>query len=562
MSSPKAIGFRFASSRHPADISSVYKARYSPPERTDIAVVLCHFSASQSLKTLENFYSVSERLAAAGIPCFTAELCIGGEPARTSANYHYRSRSKLFHKENLWNLAAARVPGAYEKLVFTDGDILFSEHDWLDRCSRELDSHDVVAPMEWCVNRRWSKRAIAVGISERRADTSIAMYHPGYAAAARRDWLSKVGFYDRAVVGGGDVVFWYMVLLACGMQPSSPFLVNSVEVASDFANYPGLVEYELTMRSSRPRVSYLKGVKAIHLPHGLPESRRYATRMNPFTASHFAGLVKSDSGVYEWPTGSDGESLSEDYFDKRDEDGEPQLAARLAGIVASSSLESIPVVCISLPRATGRRECMTREWTEKRGVPITFFDALDKSRLSEDTLPYSDSLAADLILRPMSPGERAARMSRYLCATQMLADYPDAPLYVICEDDARPLFADRGDFLRRLLCGFYEHEDTDVLLMHDIWGDGWLVSDEMLFSAVVDIENSQEIFGAVCTAFSRRGLEAYVESLKMPAPADNWTHWNFDPQPQVCCLVSNLTQHIGETTYIGNDIRCTRRVEL
>lgn len=547
----------------------VHKARYETPKRGDTAVVFCHFSPTPYLKTLENFNSVRERLNAAGIPNFSAELVRSGREPQTRADHVFRCRSVMFHKENLWNLTAARVPERYGKLVFLDSDVLFSEPDWLDRCSALLDEFDIAQPMEICTMSpaRTQKKSMASVIhSGDHSLTSLTRHHAGYALAARRCWLDSVGgVYDKAVMGGGDALFWQCVVRA--FKPGHS-VSSTPDASGKLLKYDGICDYEERVLARPPRVGFLEGVTAVHIPHGDYNYRNYVCRLDPFSARELSSIEKNREGVYEWAE-ADSARKAEAYFASRKEDGTEETSVRVGLAAAGVDSKSVPVWCVSLARAAERREYMEREWSRARGVGLKFFDAFDKrdnivfeNGADGGVLPYSAHAAFDLIGRELSQGERACRLSHFLCAERMLLENPDAPFYVVCEDDAEPLFADEADMFRRMACGMSEHEGVDVLICHDMWVS-IEVEKEGLFSNILRMSpETNGPYGTVCMAFSRRGLEGYMKALERPMVADGWRYWG--EEYKIACLSTNLVRHMADTTYIGNYFadgsrRCRRR---
>lgn len=536
----------------------IHNIKYSRPTRGDTAVVLCHFSPRPYLKTLENFNSVRERLRVAKIPNFSAELAHYGREFVTKADFKFQCDSAMFHKENLWNLVAGRVPEEYKKLVFIDSDVLFSAPDWVDLCSCALDEFDLIQPMEMCIRDPFpSKNSIASGIcSENKKQLNLINYHAGYALAARREWLSNVGgIYENALIGGGDGFFWRFVIRCfdsdCDVFPSSHKTEN-------IKKHKRLEEYQSNLLNHKPKIGFLKGVSAVHMPHGNFKSRNYEKRLDQFSSEDFCSVKKNGQGIYEW-TSPGAETKARAYFESREEDGPKDVSERIQSALASLDRKSVPIWCINLDRAKERRQYMELEWSGIRGVNLRFFEAFDKrdnlvfeNGADGGVLPYSSSGAMGLIGRDLSQGERACRLSHFLCAEKMLREHPDAPFYVVCEDDAEPLFADEDDMFRRIVCGLKEHDGVDVLICHNIWFRA-TVDKRGLFSHLLrmnPIENGP--YGTVCVVFSRGGIEQYMNSLEICRPADGWRGWDSEKY-KIACLANNMVRHKAETTYIGNE---------
>lgn len=286
---------------------------YSKPSRSDTAVVLCHFSPAGFRRPAENARRVIADMRAADIPVYAAELVYPGRKGDlVDPDLRASADSFMFHKENLLNLMLAKVPDRYSKVVFLDADVRFSDKEWLDRTSAALDSADVMQPMEWCF---WSSTRNKISSAEqlsrgRRLD--MGNTHPGFATAARRDWLDRIGgLYDLAVVGNGDACLWNAVASRAGLgfasETSSPYL----------SRYQGLEEYCSLVASTSPRVASLRGCFAGHLPHGTAVKRGYAERHAMLQRD--ISVRRNGEGVYEW-SNPDNNSPMLSYFRSRDED--------------------------------------------------------------------------------------------------------------------------------------------------------------------------------------------------------------------------------------------------
>ena len=52
----------------------------------------------------------------------------------------------------------------------------------------------------------------------------------------------------------------------------------------------------------------------------------------------------------------------------------------------NEEIKNIPVFCINLKRAKERKRRMVQEWTEKRGIDLIFFDAIDQKDIDINNL--------------------------------------------------------------------------------------------------------------------------------------------------------------------------------
>lgn len=286
---------------------------YSRPSRRDTAVVLCHFSPAGFRRLAENARTVVSDMRGSGIPVYSVELVHPGRgPSLEDPDLTVRSGSYMFHKENLMGLMLSRVPDSYSKVVFLDADVRFSDREWLDRASDALDRADVIQPMEWCF---WSSTRDKISAGEQVArgrGLDVGSVHPGFATAARRDWLDRVGgLYDLAVVGNGDTCLWDAVARSYGLG----FPEGSTSAYT--SRYEGLRGFFERVASSSPRVGSLRGCFAGHLPHGTAGKRGYVRRHSILERD--ISVSRNADGVYEWNDASNNGPMLE-YFRSRDED--------------------------------------------------------------------------------------------------------------------------------------------------------------------------------------------------------------------------------------------------
>lgn len=303
---------QLSSDAFPERFVSSFKG-YRSPARDDTAVLLCHFSPAGFRRPAENARRVISDMRDAGIPAYAIELVHPGRKGDlTNPEMRVSSESFMFHKENLLNILLSQLPDRYSKVVFLDADVRFSDRDWLDRTSAALDSCDIIQPMEWCF---WSSTRNKMSAAEqisRGGRLNMGSVHPGFATAARRDWLDRSGgLYDLAVVGNGDACLWNAVAscMGLGFEDSS--------IAAYSSKYKGLKEYSERVAATRPRVGSLKGCFAGHLPHGTADKRGYAERHSILERD--ISVRRNEQGVYEWNDARNNEPMLA-YFRSRDED--------------------------------------------------------------------------------------------------------------------------------------------------------------------------------------------------------------------------------------------------
>ncbi len=303
------------------------KSIYIAPDVDDTAVLLAFYNPVPFKRILKNIRYIIQCLEAVGIPYFVAECVFPGRrPQIPNADLVLHSNSFMFYKEQLLNALEKVVPEQYTKLVFLDGDILFDAPDWINQISVKLDTVDILQPFQeacWLTpdnTRIRSKKlsygyAIVNGLGGKPGE--LHLYHPGFAWAMKRSVFRDLGgFYPRSIVGNGDMTFTFN------------FFTDVIPQSfRDDHGVPDLVleawpAYHANFVSVAPSVGFLN-MKALHLFHGLRESRQYKTRYKDvseyLTGSWEEQIVVNADGLYEFRYPAASEAVYQ-YFKRRNED--------------------------------------------------------------------------------------------------------------------------------------------------------------------------------------------------------------------------------------------------
>lgn len=286
-------------------MSTLRQANYDRPTRSDMAVLMVLFNPCGSLRLVNNWLYTWNKLKAADIPVFGAELLFPWQnPALSDAvkTLTVRSDSVMFHKEKLLARLEREVPATYTKLCCIDCDIVFGRSDWYDAVSDELDRFPVVQPYGRCQWMGPDLRTVIMGnpgavsqMDEIRSahlmgQTDRLSGHPGFAMAMRRD----VQQFPWAVVGGGDAVFLRGVAGLIGefshkrmsALTQAAWLEWSSKAAADMSFVDGDI---------------------FHLWHGPLKGRQYYDRYAKFVEAIPASvgdirdlLVENEDGVWAW----------------------------------------------------------------------------------------------------------------------------------------------------------------------------------------------------------------------------------------------------------------------
>lgn len=312
-----------------SSVPNVRRVTYAKPTRTDMAVLMVMFNPCSSVRIVQNWLYVWNRLVAAGIPVFGAELLFpwqrSGALADSFKTLTVRSGSIMFHKEKLLARLLREVPATFTKVCTLDCDIVFQRPDWYDAVSAALDESPVVHPFSRCfwlgpdlrtpvvTNSSAVLQLDAIRAQHASGKSDRLAGFPGFALAYRRDFAG----FPWAVVGGGDAVHFRGVNGLVG----------------EFANarmrtLMSGVWNEWTMTVGTKTMTAVSG-DIWHLWHGPMSSRQYYDRYAAFVAAVPAAvrdirelLVENADGVWEWreDVRSALNTMMLRYFGDRDDD--------------------------------------------------------------------------------------------------------------------------------------------------------------------------------------------------------------------------------------------------
>jgi hypothetical protein len=211
----------------------------------------------------------------------------------------------------------------------------------------------------------------------------------------------------------------------------------------------------------------------------------------------------------------------------------------------------VNVQCVSLARATERRDQIRREWIEERGFDVRFVDAFDRRRVGVEPLPfpYDDERTRARLGRSLSAGEIACATSHALLVRSAL----DAGLeeLVVLEDDMHPLPHTTPDSVAAAIESCQTaFPQVSVLLMHEQTGPVRVAETRGTTRLV-----APELFGYRGYRFvwlSRKALGILDRDLsRMLLPADHYWASRFVPLKNLALPAEPLARHDGATSYIG-----------
>nr|WP_319565695.1 hypothetical protein [uncultured Rhodoferax sp.] len=249
------------------------------------------------------------------------------------------SKSYLWQKERLLNVALDRLPDFVDHVAWIDCDVIFEDQDWPDKAVDNLRDMRLVQlfsrlydlPIDVLDPALHPNLQAPFGLPLMAAIASsgnieehlkpsngVAMRRSGsgLAWAAHADFMQQRRFYDAMIIGSGDRA------MACAgfgrfNYPIEMFRMN-----------PRRTEHYLEWATPYhhavdSRMSYLEG-NLFHLWHGDVVDRNYAGRhldLDAFAFDPYTDLVLGQSGAWEWNNRPDLQNFSLEYFRSRKEDG-------------------------------------------------------------------------------------------------------------------------------------------------------------------------------------------------------------------------------------------------
>src|SRR5438309_37497 len=106
--------------------------------RSDLLHVVTAISNPVRYKSRYRLYHEFEKhMLDSGVKLWTIEMAFGDRPfevtqAGNPQHFQVRGWTEVWHKENLLNLAIARLPADAEYIAWVDADVQFTRKDWAE----------------------------------------------------------------------------------------------------------------------------------------------------------------------------------------------------------------------------------------------------------------------------------------------------------------------------------------------------------------------------------------------------------------------------------------------
>lgn len=310
----------------PFDVEKHFAAFPYHPVVRNIAAVTCHFNPQRSRSRIRCYETFVRQFPKIGLDLFTAEGSVDGRWEIPGA-WRYEIESEMFCKENLLNLAIARLPDQYDRVLWIDSDVLMLDSDYADKLSESLDRHTVVQAfaklkylrVDGTSETTWRSSLMLMNSQHNThiADaTNWKSCYPGLAWATTRELLTACGgIYDRVITGGGDNAWAIGVI---GDFPKHLADRWSDELGADIKRWGAKL---------MPLVKSVGHVETngVHLYHGKLTSRMYAARNEIFREVNFdpqRHLEYGPGGTLRWSAAAPPRLVQfvRDYIHGRKED--------------------------------------------------------------------------------------------------------------------------------------------------------------------------------------------------------------------------------------------------
>ena len=278
-----------------------------------------------------------------GLKLLAVELAYGDKPFELSeddADILIQIRADdgnlLWQKERMLNIGLSKLPGNCDKIAWLDCDVIFKNNDWVKETVKLLEKYKVVQLFKECVWLRDGERdiksieklpfgnkdgqkmhsRICGAIEGRNLSSFFEAGHTGFAWASRRDVFGGIGFYDKNIMGSGDL---FMAHAFCAFENDHHFRHLTEGAIEDYLGW----SREISKRVGG-KISYTDGV-LLHLWHGKKENRNYDSRHLTIKRYKFdpaKDIIIDKNGLWRWSKNNpEMYHEAKKYFLSRNEDG-------------------------------------------------------------------------------------------------------------------------------------------------------------------------------------------------------------------------------------------------
>ena len=305
----------------------------------DLCVVTSFFNSQNYSTKYANYTAFINSLERSGINYLVIECAFKDQSFTLPSSPNVlkvRSKSILWQKERLLNVAISHLPTSCTKVAWVDCDILFENELWAVETSKLLDSYNVVQPFDSVIRLpraasyyagdgfRWEsfasvyqKRPNQLPISE------FALHgHTGFAWAIRKSIISKHGLYDACISGSGDHLMAHAFTGDFDSGCNDQILGQNKFMLQHFQEWAEKIYPDVS-----GRIGCTSGT-ILHLWHGDYINRQYLKRNQElalFKFNPYKDILINSEGCWEWNQNGISKlklnEWAERYYESRKEDG-------------------------------------------------------------------------------------------------------------------------------------------------------------------------------------------------------------------------------------------------
>jgi hypothetical protein len=264
----------------------------------------------------------------------TVEASFGERPHEISAADHpayvqVNTSSEIWHKENLLNIGISRLPSDWKYVAWIDADVTFARPDWALEAVHQLQHFPVVQMFSQVMDLGPDHTSISTrpgfgfgyvhGLPLHPSGQYAKSWHPGFAWAARREFINAVGgLFDTAILGAGD---YHMATAMIGHVERSMPNGLTQQYKDSLLSWQTRAE-----KYGQHNLGYVDGL-LLHYFHGIKAHRKYQDRWHVLVDEQYnpqTDIKKDSQGVWQLVVENERQERLRDkirlYFRERQED--------------------------------------------------------------------------------------------------------------------------------------------------------------------------------------------------------------------------------------------------
>lgn len=300
----------------------------------ELWAITCFFNPIKYKNKLDNYLIFANNLKRQGVKLLTVELVFNENNFQLQKEHsdiliQVKTESVMWQKERLLNLGLENLPNSCDKVAWLDADVLIEDDAWSDKASDLLEKYKVIqlftSSLKLKKNFDLKKlndikkhSTLDKGYAYSLLNGFFTKQGCGYAWAARRSLLEKVQFYDKNIIGSGDLI------MCAGFFNFDPKIIFNINSYSTKHSQDLLLWIDTCRKECEFSIYYLEGI-VFHLWHGYTLNREYFYRHLILKKNNFdpaRDIRKNECGVWEWSDNKPAlHKEVQRYFWERNENG-------------------------------------------------------------------------------------------------------------------------------------------------------------------------------------------------------------------------------------------------